>query len=43
METNAVKVEGGYRLNGEKYWIGNGTWAEYNIIWAKNRNEKNKI
>ena len=30
-------------MNGEKRWIGNGTFADHNIIWAKNVDDKNKI
>lgn len=41
--TTAKKVEGGYILNGKKRWIGNATFAEYIIIWAKNVDEGNKI
>ena len=41
--TNAKKVEGGYLLNGQKRWIGNGTFADYIIIWAKNPLENNNI
>lgn len=36
LDTYAKKVEGGYILNGKKRWIGNGTVADYLIIWAKN-------
>eukprot|EP00475_Leptophrys_vorax_P004833 TRINITY_DN1288_c0_g1_i6.p1 TRINITY_DN1288_c0_g1~~TRINITY_DN1288_c0_g1_i6.p1 ORF type:complete len:371 (-),score=96.25 TRINITY_DN1288_c0_g1_i6:40-1152(-) len=36
LETTARKVPGGWLLNGEKRWIGNGTWADIIIIWAKN-------
>jgi len=30
-------------LNGRKRWIGNGTFADYVCIWAKNLNEGGKI
>ena len=43
MRTVATKVEGGYLLNGEKCWIGNGTIADYSIIWAKNPSQGNNI
>lgn len=43
LRTNAVKVEGGYKINGQKRWIGNGTWADNIIVWAKNKDDKNKI
>jgi glutaryl-CoA dehydrogenase len=35
MITNAVKVEGGYILNGAKMWITNGTIADVAMVWAK--------
>jgi len=35
MLTKAVKVEGGYQLNGAKMWITNGTIADVAIVWAK--------
>ena len=43
MSTTARKVEGGYILNGTKRWPGNGTIADYTIIWAKNVSDGNKI
>ena len=43
LKTSAKKVEGGYVLNGEKRWIGNATFADYIIIWARNVDEGNKI
>ena len=46
MDTFAVKANDGrdgYILNGEKIWIGNGTFADYVVVWAKNREEKDKI
>jgi len=36
LETTARKVEGGWILNGEKRWIGNATFADLVIIWARN-------
>lgn len=33
--TKAEKVEGGYKLNGAKMWITNGTIAHIAIVWAK--------
>ena len=30
-----VQVEGGWVLNGRKRWIGNGTFAEVVVIWAR--------
>jgi glutaryl-CoA dehydrogenase len=35
METNAVRVSGGYRINGSKYWITNATIAGIVVLWAK--------
>lgn len=38
MKTNAVKVEGGWKLNGAKLWITNATTADVAIVWAKAEN-----
>ncbi len=35
MKTRAVKEAGGWRLNGTKRWITNGTIADVAIVWAK--------
>jgi glutaryl-CoA dehydrogenase len=35
MRTRADKVDGGYRLNGAKYWITNSPIADLAIVWAK--------
>ena len=35
LKTYATKVEGGYHINGQKRWIGNGTSADYIVIWAQ--------
>jgi glutaryl-CoA dehydrogenase len=35
MKTKAEKVEGGYRLNGSKFWITNSPIADLAIVWAK--------
>lgn len=43
LKTSAKKVDGGYLLNGSKRWIGNATFADYIVIWAKNEAEKGKI
>ncbi|CDW83571.1 acyl-dehydrogenase [Stylonychia lemnae] len=43
LKTTAKKVEGGYLLNGLKRWIGNATFADYIVIWARNEAEGNKI
>jgi acyl-CoA oxidase len=36
LTTTATKVDGGFLLNGEKRWIGNATFADYIIVWARN-------
>ena len=43
LQTTAKKVDGGYRLNGMKRWIGNATFADYIIVWARNAEEDNKV
>ena len=35
MRTTAVKVEGGYKLNGNKTWISNAPIADVFVVWAK--------
>ena len=35
MRTKAVKVDGGYVLNGGKYWITNSPISDLAIVWAK--------
>jgi glutaryl-CoA dehydrogenase len=35
METRAVAVDGGYRLNGAKTWITNSPIADLAVVWAK--------
>lgn len=35
MLTNAMKVDGGYLLNGAKMWITNGSIADVAVVWAK--------
>jgi glutaryl-CoA dehydrogenase len=35
METKAVAVDGGYRLNGAKTWITNSPIADLAVVWAK--------
>eukprot|EP00210_Caulerpa_lentillifera_P007408 g7079.t1 len=42
ISTIATKVDGGYLLNGNKRWIGNGTFADILIIWARN-SQTNKV
>ncbi len=35
MRTKATRVDGGYTLNGAKYWITNSPIADLAIVWAK--------
>jgi alkylation response protein AidB-like acyl-CoA dehydrogenase len=35
MTTAAERVEEGWRLNGEKYWVGNGVEADWVTVYAK--------
>ena len=35
MRTKAEKVDGGYVLNGAKYWISNSPVADVALVWAK--------
>jgi glutaryl-CoA dehydrogenase len=35
MRTRAVKVEGGYKISGNKTWISNAPIADVFVIWAK--------
>jgi len=39
MTTRAVRVDGGFRLNGAKMWITNGTVSDIAIVWAKLKDE----
>ncbi|MES1953119.1 acyl-CoA dehydrogenase [Salinisphaera hydrothermalis] len=43
MTSQAVKVDGGYRLTGAKKWIGNSPIADVVLIWAKSEAHGNKI
>lgn len=36
MNTTATKVEGGWKLDGQKRWIGNSTFADILIVFARN-------
>jgi len=36
MQTRARRVEGGYRLSGNKMWISNSPIADIFVVWAKN-------
>jgi glutaryl-CoA dehydrogenase len=40
METTAAEKDGGYILNGEKRWIGNGSFADVAVIWARTEEDK---
>jgi len=40
METTARKVDGGWVLNGFKRWIGNGTFADVTVVWARDTASK---
>ena len=35
LKTTAVEKDGGYVLNGEKKWIGNASFADVAVIWAR--------
>jgi glutaryl-CoA dehydrogenase len=35
LETRATTVDGGYLLNGEKKWIGNGSVGGVTVVWAR--------
>ena len=35
LETRAIRVKGGYLLNGEKKWIGNGSIGGISVVWAR--------
>ncbi|MGB7370988.1 isovaleryl-CoA dehydrogenase [Erythrobacter sp.] len=35
MKLKAEKVDGGYNLNGTKFWITNGTYADVIVVYAK--------
>lgn len=43
LTTTARKVDGGYLLNGRKRWIGNATFADYILTWARNENDGNRV
>lgn len=40
MRTTAKKVEGGYRINGEKLWISNASVADYVVVTATTDTEE---
>src|SRR5215211_5345655 len=35
LSTTAIEKDGGYVLNGEKKWIGNASFSDVAVIWAK--------
>jgi glutaryl-CoA dehydrogenase len=39
LETRATTVDGGYLLNGEKKWIGNGSVGDVTVVWARGDDE----
>lgn len=43
MITHAKKVEGGYLINGAKMWISNAPFADVFVVWAKLRDDDDKI
>ena len=43
MQTRAKKVEGGYRLSGQKMWITNSPIADIAVVWAKSDAHEGKI
>ncbi len=43
MITRAVKVDGGYRLTGQKMWITNSPIADLAVVWAKSEAHDGKI
>lgn len=42
LKTTATKVEGGYKINGQKRWIGNATMGDV-IVWAQNSADGNRV
>jgi acyl-CoA oxidase len=40
LQTTAAKAPGGWKLNGRKRWIGNATFADVVVIWARNLDTK---
>ncbi|CAL5230083.1 g13540 [Coccomyxa viridis] len=40
LQTTARKVDGGWVLNGRKRWIGNATFADIIVIWARSSETK---
>ncbi len=42
MSTEATKVDGGYRLSGEKYWVGNAVEADWLTVYAKTSDREDR-
>ncbi len=42
METTALKVDGGWILNGAKMWITNSPFADVAIVWAKAKERRDE-
>nr|CEL67391.1 TPA: ACYL-COA DEHYDROGENASE [Neospora caninum Liverpool] len=40
LRTSATKVEGGWLLNGQKRWIGNATFSDVVVVWARDSNSE---
>ena len=36
LKTTAKRVDDGYLITGEKRWIGNASFADYIVVWARN-------
>lgn len=43
MQTRARRVEGGYRLSGQKMWITNSPIADVAVVWAKSEAHEGRI
>jgi glutaryl-CoA dehydrogenase len=43
MRTRAAKIDGGYRLNGNKTWISNAPISDVFVVWAKSDAHGGKI
>jgi glutaryl-CoA dehydrogenase len=40
LTTTALQTDGGYVLDGEKRWIGNASFADVAVIWARTEDER---
>jgi glutaryl-CoA dehydrogenase len=40
LATTAIEKDGGYVLNGEKKWIGNASFADVAVIWARTEDDR---